>query len=235
MCGRFTMFIPPEDVAQIFQLSLDQVRRIFDFPPRYNVAPTDTVAGVRMRSGGIGREPARLRWGLVPHWARGSEMVARTINARAESVADKPAFRDPFRERRCLVLTSGFYEWRKLSSGRQPYFICMRSREPFAFAGLWDRWIGGGWDIESCAIVTTSANRTVQPIHDRMPVILQPQDYDLWLNTTAGDRDALLDLLRPCPDDQLTAYPVSTLVNKPANDVPECVEPAESSHPGLFD
>ncbi|UCG85815.1 MAG: SOS response-associated peptidase [Gemmatimonadota bacterium] len=234
MCGRYAMFAPPDEVARVFRLPLDEVHRIFDFGPRYNVAPSDTVAAVRLRSDGAGREPARLRWGLVPHWAHNGDVAARTINARAETVADKPAFRDPFRERRCLVLTNGFYEWQRLPGRKQPHFICLPNQELFAFAGLWDRWQGGGGEIESCTIVTTDANRTLKPIHDRMPVILDPENYDLWLDVKLGDLREPLRLLRPYPDDRLMSYPVSTLVNKPANDVPECVRPMQPSHPDLF-
>jgi len=234
MCGRYTMFAPPEEVARIFRLPLDEVHRVFDFGPRYNVAPSDMVAAVRLGRSGE-REPVRLRWGLVPHWAGSSDMAARTINARAETVADKPAFRDPFRERRCLVLTTGFYEWQKLPAGKQPHFICMPNQELFTFAGLWDRWRGRSGTTESCTIVTTDANRTLKPIHPRMPVILDPEVHDLWLNAEGADRRNLLALLKPYPDDRLISYPVSTLVNKPANDVPQCVEPLDSSHPDLFE
>jgi putative SOS response-associated peptidase YedK len=229
------MFAPPEDVARIFQLSLEEVHRVFDLRPRYNVAPSHMVAAVRVRPDGRLREPAQLRWGLVPHWAARGDMAARTINARAETVADKPAFRDSFRERRCLVLTTGFYEWQKLPGRKQPHFIYMPNQEPFAFAGLWDRWLGKGGSIESCTIVTTDANRTLKPIHDRMPVILDPEFHERWLAAEVEDLRELMALLKPYPDDRLISHPVSTLVNKPENDVRQCVEPVQDSHPDLFE
>ena len=228
MCGRFSLFDSPEDLAQAFDLSVDEARCVAAAGPRYNVAPSDSVVGVRERPSGTGREAVLLRWGLVPHWAGSTELAARMINARAETVAEKPAFRDPFRVRRCLILTNGFYEWQKQPGGRQPHFICMPDRRPFAFAGLWDRWRRPPSEpLESCTIVTTPPNRALEAIHDRMPVILQPEDYDTWLDTSLNDRTLLEGLLRPCPEDRLISYPVSTLVNKPENDLPECVEPLE--------
>lgn len=236
MCGRFALFDSPDDLAQAFDLSLDEARRVAASGPRYNVAPSAAVVGVRARPSGTGREVVLLRWGLVPHWAQSAEPAARMINARAETVADKPAFRDPFRERRCLILANGFYEWQKQPGGKQPHFICMPDRRPFAFAGLWDRWRRPpGEPVESCAIVTTVPNRTLEAIHDRMPVILQPEDYDTWLDTSLDDRTPLEGWLRPCPEDRLISYPVSTLVNKPENDVPECVEPLDEPPLDLFD
>jgi putative SOS response-associated peptidase YedK len=235
MCGRYAMFAPPDEIARIFRLPKEEVHRIFDFGPRYNVAPSDMVPAVRIAEDRSGREPALLRWGLVPHWASSNEVSARTINARAETLADKPAFRDPFRSRRCLVVTTGFYEWQKLPGRKQPHFICLPNNEPFAFAGLWDRWEGRGGPTESCTIVTTDANRTLRRIHERMPVVLEPADYDVWLDVELRDRRQLLPLLKPFPDERLTCYPVSTAVNKPENDIPECVEPARSSHPDLFE
>jgi putative SOS response-associated peptidase YedK len=236
MCGRFALFDSPDDLAQAFDLSLDEARRVAASGPRYNVAPSAAVVGVTARPSGTGREVVLLRWGLVPHWAQSAEPAARMINARAETVADKPAFRDPFRERRCLILANGFYEWQKQPGGKQPHFICMPDRRPFAFAGLWDRWRRPpGEPVESCAIVTTVPNRTLEAIHDRMPVILQPEDYDTWLDTSLDDRTPLEGLLRPCPEDRLISYPVSTLVNKPENDVPECVEPLDEPPLDLFD
>lgn len=235
MCGRFSLFDSPEDLAQAFDLSLDEARRVAAAGPRYNVAPSDSVVGVRARPSGGGREPVLLRWGLVPHWAESTELAARMINARAETVAEKPAFRDPFRERRCLILTSGFYEWQKRAGGKQPYFICRPDRQPFAFAGLWDRWNRPSSEpVESCTIVTTVPNRILEAIHDRMPVILQPEQYDNWLDTSVSDRTLLEGLLRPCPEAQLLSYPVSTLVNKPGNDLPECVEPLDEGPLDLF-
>ncbi len=236
MCGRYTLHAPPEELARIFRLPLDEVHRVFDFGPRYNIAPTDDIAAVRVRRGGESREPAVLRWGLVPYWTRDPGIGARMINARGESVAGKPAFRDAFRERRCLVVADGFYEWQKLTGRKQPYYLRMRDGEPFAFAGLWDRWEGQGQGqgqgqrqepIESCTIITTEPNELARALHDRMPVILRPEDYDRWLDPVATDLKSLEVLLRPFPSELMIAYPVSTLVNKPENDAPECIEPLD--------
>jgi len=228
MCGRYSLNATPEELAQVFNLSLEEVQRIFE--PRYNIAPSDRVLAIRERYKGSGREPVLLKWGLVPHWARDADWAGRTINARAETIEAKPAFRDPFRERRCLVVASGFYEWQKSGGRKQPYMVRREDAKPLAFAGLWDRWHGGAQEVvESCTIVTTDANETVRPIHDRMPVILRPEDYDVWLDSKVSDPSRLLGLLEPFPDRELTAYPVSSLVNKPANDVPECVQPIQLS------
>jgi putative SOS response-associated peptidase YedK len=228
MCGRYSLDATPEELAQVFNLSLEDVERLFE--PRYNIAPTDKVLAVRQQRAGRQREPVLLRWGLIPHWARDRDWGGRTINARAETVETKPAFRDPFRERRCLVVATGFYEWQKSAGRKQPYLIRRHDRKPLAFAGLWDRWQGPTDEVvESCTIVTTDANGIVRPIHDRMPVILQPADYDRWLDSATRDTQQLRHLLEPVPDEVLTAHPVSSLVNKPANDVPECVVPIQLS------
>ena len=228
MCGRYSLDAAPEELAQIFTLSLEEVERIFK--PRYNIAPTDRVLAVRQRDRGPEREPVLLKWGLIPHWAKDPDWGGRTINARAETIESKPAFRDPFRERRCLVVATGFYEWQKSAGRKQPYLIRHGDGKPLAFAGLWDRWRGGASEvIESCTIVTTDANETVRPIHDRMPVILRPEDYDIWLDWRAGEVSRVRGLLQPFSDEGLVAHPVSSIVNKPDNDVPECVHPVQLS------
>jgi putative SOS response-associated peptidase YedK len=235
VCGRFSLLDSPEDLAREFDLSLDEARRVASSGPRYNVAPSDPVVGVRSRPTGVGREAVTLRWGLVPHWAKSAEMGARMINARSETVAQKPAFRDPFRQRRCLIPANGFYEWQRRPGGKQPHFICRPGRGILAFAGLWDCWRAPrGNPLESCAILTTKPNRVVEPIHDRMPVILRPEDYGLWLDG-AADPEELTGLLHPYPPDRLISYEVSTLVNKPENDVPQCLEPMQDPNLDLFD
>jgi len=196
---------------------------------RYNIAPTQAAAVVRLTPADGGRELVLLRWGLVPSWSKDPATGASPINARADTVAAKPSFRAAFRARRCLVPADGFYEWQAPVSGKgpkQPYLIRRRASDPaqgtFAFAGLWERWQGAGQTIESFAIVTTDANATLRPIHHRMPVILDPRDYAAWLdcdNMRAGD------LLRPAPDDALVAVPISTRVNSVANDDPGVIEP----------
>jgi putative SOS response-associated peptidase YedK len=228
MCGRYSLDATPEELAQAFNLSFEEVEQLFE--PRYNIAPTDKVLAVRQQQAGRQREPVLLRWGLIPHWARDRDWGGRTINARAETVETKPAFRDPFRKRRCLVVATGFYEWRKSAGRKQPYLIRRHDGKPLAFAGLWDRWQGPTDEVvESCTIVTTDANGIVRPIHDRMPAILQPTDYDRWLESATRDTQQLIHLLEPVPDEVLTAHPVSSLVNKPVNDVPECVVPIQLS------
>ena len=234
MCGRFSLLDSPEDLAREFDLSLDEARRVASSGPRYNVAPSDPVVSVRSRPSGAGREAVKLRWGLVPHWAKSAELGARMINARSETVAQKPAFRDPFRQRRCLVPANGFYEWQRRPGGKQPHFICMPDRGLFAFAGLWDRWAAPrGELLESCTILTTKPNSVIEPIHDRMPVILRPEDYHMWLDSTAALPE-LARLLRRCQNDRLISYEVSTLVNRPENDVPECLEPLHDPNLDLF-
>ena len=162
-----------------------------------------------------------MRWGLVPSWAKDVGIGSRMINARAEGIAAKPAFRAAFRQRRCLVPADGFYEWQKVAGGKQPMLIRLRSGDPFAFAGLWERWRGPDGEVETGTIITTAPNAVTAPIHDRMPVILDPADYDRWLDPSQPDAAALL---RPCPDDWLTAIPVSTRVNSPKNDAADLIE-----------
>lgn len=227
MCGRYSLTTAPE-----------ALRRLFDFTgpapnlrPRYNVAPTQTMPVVRMKKAGAGRELVMMRWGLIPHWAKEAAFGYRTINARAETVARRPAFRSAFKRRRCLVPADGFYEWRELDRKKQPYRIGLKGGEPFAFAGLWERWTAAedgkgfseGDEVESYTIVVTQANEKLRPIHDRMPVILAPEDYEVWLSNGAH-AEAAGKLLRPFPEAPMAYYRVSTRVNSPANDDPAVVE-----------
>jgi len=216
MCGRFTQATDAEIIAKVFELSAKPI-----VSRRYNIAPTQYVAAVRM--GGSGRELVNLQWGLIPSWATSTSVGSSMINARGETVAEKPAFRSAFRARRCLIVADGFYEWQKLGKAKQPYFIFFRDRRAFAFAGLWERWQGDGHDaVESCTIVTTTANDLVAPIHDRMPVILNPEDHKFWIDPEVKEPERLLPLLRPIDPRMMDAYPVSPLVNNPANDLPNC-------------
>lgn len=225
MCGRYSLFAEPEELARIFHLSLEEVARVFTFGPRYNIAPTDPVLAVRCGPDAA-REPVAVRWGLVPHWARDSEFGARTINARAETVATKPAFRDPFRYRRCLIPASGFFEWKKSPGGKQPYFFRLRDGGTLAFAGLWDKWEGSpGAVVESCAIVTTRPNSLTRAIHDRMPVILRPEDHDDWLASRPLDPSRASQMMAPIPVHLLTGYPVSTRVGRVGTEGADLVEP----------
>jgi putative SOS response-associated peptidase YedK len=191
--------------------------------PRYNIAPTQPVVAVRPGER-AGREARMLRWGLVPFWAKDLAMGSRMINARGETVAEKPAFRQAFRRRRCLIPADGFYEWQKVPGGKQPWYISARGEGPLAFAGLWERWDKRGTEtpVESCTIVTTAANATLAPLHDRMPVILDPAAWDAWLGADTPSAE-LRDLLRPAPDGLLAARTVSRRVNSPANDGPELI------------
>jgi putative SOS response-associated peptidase YedK len=221
MCGRFTLRTPLSKLVRQFGV-LDMP----ELPPRYNIAPTQDVAAVR--AVGDGRELVLLRWGLIPPWADDPRVGNRSINARSETVDTKPAFREAFRQRRCVVVADGFYEWKAGGRAKQPYYIQAADGGAFAFAGLWERWRRGGQRIESCTILTTDANERVAALHDRMPVILAPRDYDLWLDPAVQEPDRLKPLLRPCEDDLLTMYPVSTDVNRPSNDSPECIVLAET-------
>lgn len=224
MCGRFTLRTPTPVLIQQFQLGL-----FAPLPPRYNIAPTQPIAVVRQLGPGEPRQLDTLRWGLIPSWAKDPAIGNRMINARAETVAEKPAYRAAFRQRRCLVLADGFYEWQKSPAGKQPYYIRLADDRPFAFAGLWERWqdktLKDAPIIESCTVITTDANRLVQPIHDRMPAILAPEDYAHWLDPHVAAAEQLTPLLRPYPAEEMTTYPVSPLVNRPTSDSPECIKP----------
>ena len=218
MCGRYSLIADLGALAHRFAFDARQL----SFEASYNIAPTQqvlTVVGGEQRRGGF------MRWGLVPHWAKDMSGGARMINARAETVAERPAFRDALRRRRCLVLADGFYEWHRSATGRTPMRIVMRSGEPFAFAGLWAVWRDPeGNRVPSCTIITTAANELLAPIHDRMPVVLPPGLEDLWLDRSVDDPDVLASVLSPLADDALQAYEVSTLVNSAANNGPEIIE-----------
>jgi len=230
MCGRFTLRAPASVVAEQFALL-----EVPAFAPRFNIAPSQPVAVVRLAPDGVSprRELVWLRWGLIPSWGKpakkpegGPALPRDWINARAETAAEKPAFRAAFRRRRCLVLADGFYEWRKTGRQKQPYFLRLRDDRPFAFAGLWEAWEGAEHSyIESCTILTTDANERVAPIHNRMPVILAREDHDRWLDPSEQRGGALAALLRPFPSDAMEAYPVSRAVNNPKHDAPDCIEP----------
>src|SRR5262245_25488416 len=212
MCGRFTLTSTPEELARRFGLDAPP-----SVSPRYNIAPGQDVLAVRARAEG-GRVITPLRWGLVPAWAESESVGARLINARAESAAEKPAFRDAFRARRCIVPASGFYEWASRGDFRQPYWIAPGDGAPWGIAGLWERWTASdGSRIESCALLTTAANARIAELHDRMPAILAPEAYPVWLDP-ACDAAALAALLAPLAPDALLVRPVGTRVNRVEND-----------------
>ncbi len=220
MCGRYSLATPDAIIAEAFELSEPP-----GLMPRYNIAPTQSVAVVRAGADGSLRL-GPLRWGLVPSWARDPGIGARLINARSETAADKPAFRSAFRSRRCLIVADGFYEWRRGRGRTQPFHVRYRDARPFAFAGLWERWEkGDGPPLESCTILTCPPNSVVAPVHDRMPVILEPDMYRRWLDVIATGPEEATALLRPAADVDMEAFPVSTTVNSPANDSAACREP----------
>jgi putative SOS response-associated peptidase YedK len=225
MCGRFTLRTPLQRLVEQFLFDLQPA----DLPPRFNIAPTQRVSAVRVLDPVRGREYAQLHWGLIPSWATERAIASRLINARSETVAEKPAFRRAFRQRRCLVLADGYYEWQKtdVPGRKQPYYIRLRDDRPFGLAGLWETWQDpDGTRLETCTIITTAANELTRPIHPRMPVILAPHDYTDWLDPRAADRAVLTRLLRPYAATAMEAYPVSTSVNNPRHDAPDCVVPA---------
>jgi putative SOS response-associated peptidase YedK len=220
MCGRFVIDLSPELVAKVFGLP-----EVPELPCRYNVAPTQPVPVIREVSDGS-RRLSLVRWGLIPAWAK--EVDGGLINARCETVSEKPSFRQSFRQRRCIVIASGFFDWQKNEKGKLPYYVRMADGSPTPFAGIWDAWRSPGGDVlETCAILTTAANRTVAPIHDRMPVILHPEEFGLWLDRQIHDADSLKPLFLPYPAERVEAYRVSTLVNSAVNDAPECIEPVD--------
>lgn len=196
--------------------------------PRFNIAPTQPIPIIRQNKTEPVRELSLMRWGLIPSWAKDASGAARMINARGESASEKPAFRDAMKYRRCLIPADGFYEWQKTSAGKQPYCFEVDRGKLFAFAGLWDCWRGAkGESIESSSILTTAANSTVAPIHDRMPVILHSEDYDLWLDPGMKDSEVVSQLIKPYEARLMRAFPVSPRINRPENDDPECAQPAE--------
>jgi putative SOS response-associated peptidase YedK len=219
MCGRYTLASPTERLAEEFGVDASSI----ELAPNYNVAPTQTVAAV-LEEGGQRRLEV-LRWGLIPPWADDPGIGSRMINARSETAPGKPSFRRAFRERRCLIPADGFYEWQRTNGAKQPYYIHMEDGRPFAFAGLWESWSKGEGEIRTCTILTTGANALVGEVHDRMPVILAHDAYDVWLDP-ASERDELTGLLAPYPEDEMEAYPVSRFVNSPSNNDPRCIEPA---------
>lgn len=221
MCGRFTLFLDPGELQEAFPDFLIQG----DYPPRYNISPTQPVAAIPNTSD---KTSDFFVWGLIPSWSKDPTIGSRLINARAETLAEKPSFRTSFRRKRCLILSTGFYEWQFQQDTRSktPFFIQLMSHKPFAFAGLWDTWFHpDGSEVRSCAIITTEPNDLMSKIHSRMPVILPPESYSQWLAPGDQDLAKLQKLLQPFDSNLMEAYPVSKLVNSPSNDVRECVLP----------
>jgi putative SOS response-associated peptidase YedK len=224
MCGRYRLSRRKQLVEEYF----DAASGDEDWGPRYNIAPTQPVPVIRQHP----REPVRdlslVRWGLVPSWAKDTSAAARMINARSETAAAKPVFRDALRFRRCLVPADGFYEWSRTGKAKQPYCFEVNDGELFAFAGLWDRWRDpNGTAVETCSILTTAPNAVTAPVHDRVPVILDPDSYDLWLDPGMNNAAAASEMLKPYDARAMQCYPISTRINSVANDDEECSRPVE--------
>jgi putative SOS response-associated peptidase YedK len=224
MCGRYRLSRRKQLVEEYF----DTVPGEEEWAPRYNIAPTQPVPIIRQHPREPSRELSLVRWGLIPSWAKDSSAAARMINARSETAATKPAFRDALKSRRCLVLADGFYEWQRTGKTKQPYCFEVDDGQLFAFAGIWDRWTdASGNAVETWSILTTTPNAVTSPIHDRMPVILNPDGYDLWLDPGMRDANAASELLKPCDARQMRCYPISARINHTVNDDEKCSAPVE--------
>ena len=222
MCGRYRLTAKERWLSEYFSIPAQDL----EWAARWNIAPTDEVATIRQDRHEPKRRFAKMRWGLIPYWAKDASIGAKTINAVSETAAEKSAFRESMRKRRCLIPADGFYEWKQIGPKKeQAYNIGIKDNGLFAFAGLWDRWKGpDGNPIESCTILTTEANSLLKEIHNRMPVILSPADYDVWLDPGVTDPANLTDLLKPFDARLMRAYPVSSTVNSVKNDGPQCAK-----------
>jgi putative SOS response-associated peptidase YedK len=224
MCGRYRLSRRKQLIEEYF----DTADWKDDWSPRYNIAPTQPIPVIRQHPEKPVRQISTLRWGLIPNWARDASIATGTINAKSETAATKPAFRDPLRFRRCLIPADGFYEWKRTGAAKQPYCFEVHDGELFAFAGLWDGWknTDGQW-IKTCSILTTTPNAVTSAIHDRMPVILHPDAYDLWLDPGMQNVAAISELLKPLEASLMRCYPISTRINHVANDDEDCSRPVE--------
>jgi putative SOS response-associated peptidase YedK len=228
MCGRFNVLTSAQGFVDLLQVMV-RIDAELDSHPNYNVAPTHQIVALRQESAQDEPRMVMLRWGLIPHWAKDMSIGNRMINARSESAAIKPAFRHAYKFSRCLIAADGWYEWRKISTVKQPYNIRRKDREPMFFAGLWARWRavnseGESTNVESCTVLTAEAVDTLQHIHPRMPVVLQPGLYEQWIDSSLTEPDAVDEIVRRRPTDIFEAYPVSTYVNKPSQNSSQCVE-----------
>ena len=218
MCGRFTRTPSPDEYARLFGVDTSIKAK-----PSFNITPTQDILACRTNQDGK-RELTLLKWGLLPSWSKEPKSTYSTINARAETVATKPAFRHAFKRQRCLIAGDGFYEWKQTDHGKQPYYIFLKDHQPFAFAGLWEHWEGEGHEpIESATIIVTSANKTIEGIHNRMPVILPPSAYDEWLDPEVTDKEHLEGLLRQYPAEEIDMYAVSKYMNSAKNNDARCI------------
>ena len=233
MCGRYRLSRRKELLAERFGADFDDL----DWTPRYNIAPTQAVPVLRHSSAGVTLQASLMRWGLIPSWANDPSIGARTINARSETAASKPSFSEPLRKQRCLIPADGFYEWERRGKSKQPYCFEVSDGELFAFAGIWDGWkdASGRW-INTCAILTTTPNAVTSAVHDRMPVILGPDKYGLWLDPGLTNVQVVSEFLKPYDATSMRSYPVSHRVNSVANDDEGCSQPAQpaESQSSLF-
>ncbi|MFB8426043.1 SOS response-associated peptidase [Priestia megaterium] len=223
MCGRFSL---TTDIAELQEQFNFDFNGEFTFGSRFNIAPSQQVLTLGSSKGK--RVGTTMKWGLVPYWADDIKIGYKMINARGESVNEKASFKRPFKSKRCLILADGFYEWKKEGKNKQPFRFVMKDERPFAFAGLWEQWNRGEEPLYTCTIITTKPNEVTEKVHDRMPVILEEDAYDLWLDPQMEDSEYLKSLLVPYPAEQMKMYPVSTIVNSPKNDVKECLAPLNS-------
>jgi putative SOS response-associated peptidase YedK len=221
MCGRFTLHAPESRLWDAFQLAQSAP---LGLKPRYNIAPSQSIPIIR--DTGAGRVMVMARWGLVPHWSKESKTKYSTVNARIETIAEKPVYRTSFKHRRCLIPADGFYEWKVVDRRKVPQHIRMKDGDVFALAGLWDHWEGDGERLESCSIIVMPANDAMKPLHDRMPAIIAPSQYDQWLDPTISDKAKIMGYLNSVPSTRLVPYPVSTWVNSPKHDDDRCIEPS---------
>ena len=223
MCGRFSLHTPESQVREVFNLEHTEP---LGLESRYNIAPSQLIPIIRDTE--TSREMVLAQWGLVPHWSKEPKTKYSTINARIESVAEKPTYRTPFKRRRCLIPADGFYEWKVVNGNKVPHHIRMKNSGVFALAGLWDRWEGDGETLDSCSIIVMPANEVMKPIHERMPAIIAPACYDWWLDARITDKQVIMQHLNSAPSSQLTAYPVSTWMNVPTHNDERCIQPARS-------
>jgi putative SOS response-associated peptidase YedK len=220
MCGRFTLHTPEPLLREVFNLEQSVP---LGLKPRYNIAPSQQVPIIRDTESG--REMVMAKWGLIPHWSKEAKTKYSTINARIETVAEKPTYRTPFKHRRCLIPADGFYEWKVVDGRKVPHHIRMRGGGVFAFAGLWDHWEGEGESMESCSIIVMPANDVMQSLHERMPAIIAPAHQDLWLDPRVTDKAEIMTYLNSTPSSRLVTHPISSWVNSPKHDDERCMEP----------
>ncbi len=229
MCGRFSLISSEELIKRIFRLNRAPVQ------VRFNIAPSQNISVIRNHPSTQDRELVPMRWGLIPSWAKDMKIGNRMINAKSETVFEKPAFRNAIKRRRCLIPADGFFEWKKLKKGKQPYYISLENHEPFAFAGIWESWKSDPQTtIESCTILTTSANELIQPLHERMPVIIPIPDHPIWLDPERQSAEEQMSLFHPFPAEEMTMYPVGDWVNHVGNDIPDCIESVQEKMDDLL-